>query len=631
MKEYMTLKKLQKDGKRFQAYKNHLCKGEYFMKFEEYREKVEEIKLDDYAVLLNLGRKWKKIDPDRQYNARIAILGSASIQLITSVTKALLTKYDIYANVYEGEYNGIVMDVFSPKSELYTFEPEYIIILPDYHDILDFRPNMLASNQDTQNAINKVINNYINIYNVIHDKLPSCQILISNFVEPYFGALGNLESNYIFSQSMFFKQVNIEIVKNRPSYVTIIDMERLAEYIGKEKWFDDSAYFLNKSAFNITYIGYYCDMIARQFEAFIGKAKKCLVLDLDNTLWGGVVGDQGYDGINVDPNDAEGEAFQHFQKYILSLKDRGIILAVCSKNDIKNAIEPFEKNNNMILRLADISCFVANWSDKASNIKLISKELNIGIDSLVFFDDNPTERALVKEFLPEVKVVEVPEDPALYVRALDQAFCFEWVQLTAEDISRVHSYADNRDRENLLESCVNYDDYLRKLEMMISFKPVDEKSSSRFAQLTNKSNQFNLRTVRYTEAEISKMINDDSYELFTVSMSDKFSNYGIIACVVLRFEDDNCFIENWVMSCRVLKKTVENYTIKKMVDVALDRGCKCINGEYLQSKKNSMVKHLYKELGFRTHKGATDEIIRYYLDENQMDNYQQTYYFKEDN
>lgn len=598
------------------------------MLFDHYKRSVADINKSDYSALLNIGRKWKNIE-NHSYNVKIAFLGSASIQLVASVTRALLTRYDIYANVYEGEFNGILMDTMDENSELYQFAPDCIVILPDYHDIIEHKPTILSGKREIERVVVKTRDDYLKIFERIHAKLSRCQVFMSNFVSPFWGNLGNLEANYLFSQKSYFELVNLSLAENRPSYVSILDMDSLAGYIGKGQWFDESSYFLNKCGFNITYIGYVSDLIARQFEAYMGKVHKCLVLDLDHTLWGGAVGDLGYDGIMLDPNDAEGEAFRAFQQYVLGLKQRGVILAVCSKNDIENAKAPFEKNENMILHLEDISCFAANWNDKVSNLKFISQELNIGVESLVFFDDNPTERALIKEFLPEVRVVEVPEDPALFIRALDQTYAFEWNQVTQEDIRRVKSYSDNIERNDLLESCVNYEEYLKKLEMHIKLSGVDESSLARFSQLTNKSNQFNLRTQRYSEAEIVRMLTDDSYKLLAVSLRDKFSNYGIIACVVLKFEEKICHIDNWVMSCRVLKKSVENYTAQKIVEEAKKHGALCIKAEYLKSKKNRMVADLYENLGF-TKTDSNEETAHYILNLVYMDEYKQSYYFEED-
>lgn len=598
------------------------------MLFDEYKRKVSEIRIDDYSALLNIGRKWKKIEDDDVPKIKIAIIGSSSIQLLTSVLRALLTRYDLYADIYEGEYNGILMDVFDNTSKLYSFEPEYIVILPDYRDIEAYCPPMLADAESVNRSVNDAYEQYARIFERIHENLPQTQVLIANFVTPIFEPLGSLSSNYGFSKRSFYRQVNNALTNNRPPFVFVLDVEELAEYLGKRSFINESAYYLNKSGFDLQYIGYYCDLIARQFEAFAGKARKCLVLDLDNTLWGGVVGDLGYDGILLDPNDAEGEAYLAFQRYIVELKNRGIIISICSKNDEVNAKEPFEKNENMVLKLSDISAFYANWDDKATNIKRISNELNIGTDSMVFFDDNPTERELINEFLPEVKVINVPEDPALYTRALDREFVFEWTQLTKEDIGRIETYANNRARNALMETCIDYDDYLINLQMKIECKELSDTDMERFVQLTNKSNQFNLRTRRYSEAEIIGLQNDNSYVLLTIKLEDRFSKYGIIGCAILKIDGDTCFIENWVMSCRVLKKGVENYTIEKIVDIAKKHGCSKVVGEFVPTKKNSMVSNLYDTLGFDLIED-TQEFKQYVLSQERIAEYKQKYYFEE--
>ena len=353
-----------------------------------------------------------------------------------------------------------------------------------------------------------------------------------------------------------------------------------------------------------------------------------LQLYYTTSLWGGVVGDLGYDGVLLDPNDAEGEAYLAFQRYIVELKNRGIIISICSKNDEVNAKEPFEKNENMVLKLSDISAFYANWDDKATNIKRISNELNIGTDSMVFFDDNPTERELINEFLPEVKVINVPEDPALYTRALDREFVFEWTQLTKEDIGRIETYANNRARNALMETCIDYDDYLINLQMKIECKELSDTDMERFVQLTNKSNQFNLRTRRYSEAEIIGLQNENSYVLLTIKLEDRFSKYGIIGCAILKIDGDTCFIENWVMSCRVLKKGVENYTIEKIIDIAKKHGCSKVVGEFVPTKKNSMVSNLYDTLGFDLIED-TQEFKQYVLSQERIAEYKQKYYFEE--
>ena len=329
-----------------------------------------------------------------------------------------------------------------------------------------------------------------------------------------------------------------------------------------------------------------------------GHVRKGLVLDLDNTIWGGVVGDDGWDGIQLDPNEGTGEAYRYFQQYVLTLKQRGVILAVCSKNDEDKAKEPFEKNPHMLLRLEDISCFVANWEDKASNLQTIAQKLNIGVDSLVFFDDNPAEREIVRLHLPQVHVVDVPEDPALYAVTLDRETPFEWLQLTKEDLLRSDSYVRNQQREKMQRQFVDYNSYLQALEMIGSVHRVGDKETPRFAQLLNKSNQFNLRTQRYTEDEICSMQKDKNVRCLCGELSDKFSSYGIISCVILKKTEEDIFIDSWVMSCRVLKRGVEHMMFRQIIAESEAIGCREIVAEYIPTTKNGMVQDFYEGLGF---------------------------------
>ena len=271
------------------------------------------------------------------------------------------------------------------------------------------------------------------------------------------------------------------------------------------------------------YVGLVCETYAQQISALQGKIRKCLIVDLDNTIWGGVVADEGPRGIKIDPNDAIGEAYQFFQRYILKLKSRGVLLAVISKNDYQLAKEPFDINENMILKYDDFSSFIANWNSKAINIDIVAKELNISTDSLVFFDDNPAEREIVKMYHPEVLVIDVPENVAEYVLALEKAHPFEWLNLTEEDLNRGCCYKSNKERKQLNSQFEDYQEYLLALRLKGKVDFLKEENTVRFAQLINKSNQFNLRTQRYSEAEILKMLQNERYKLLTVTLEDRKS------------------------------------------------------------------------------------------------------------
>lgn len=498
---------------------------------------------------------------------RVAVIGTNSVQYIAKALRYLaFEKYEINLQIYEGDYDGIAKNLLDDTSAYYTFAPEITVILPD-HKTID-----------------------ITFYKTLWKKL-SGAVLQSNFVIPPISAYGNLEMSIPESDHFRIAQANLKLTQEKPGNVTLLDFEGLASRIGKDKWFDYPAYFTTKQGFSLDYLEAACMLIVRQIGALCGITKKCLVLDLDNTLWGGVVGDDGCDGIQLDPNDSIGEAYRFFQQYVLALKERGVILAVCSKNDLETAQEPFLKNPNMILHLSDIACFVANWEDKVQNIRFIAHQLNIGIDSLVFFDDNPAERERVRDALPSVEVIDVPDDPACYAKALSDAGAFDWIQITEEDRNRARTYQTNQKRDVLLHSAADYESYLAALDMKYTTDFLDAKRVPRFTQLINKTNQFNLRTQRYTEGQIEAMLHDPQYKLIYAELSDKFDQYGLISCVILK---DN-FIDTWVMSCRVFKRHVE----EKVMQFVLENTQGKLYGEYLPTPKNALVKEFYLQMGFK--------------------------------
>lgn len=552
----------------------------------------------DLMNCIQLLKRARKLKNNENGVVKIAVIGSYSLQNYVSVLRYLLSQEQIEANIYEGFYNSIQYDVFQDDSGLFKFQPNYIIILTSTLDIKQ-QPKLFASKEEQKNSVLKVIDYYQGIWERL-SQIPGCQILQTNFVVPIIRQLGNLESNYIFSKTIFYQKVNIALVENKRANVTILDMDNLASTVGKESWFDYSAYFLSKSGFCLDYIGQVTELAVKQIKALMGKTKKCLVLDLDNTLWGGVVSEEGCNGIQINQYNPVGESYYFFQQYILELKNRGVILAVCSKNDLNIAKEPFIHNKEMVLRLEDISCFVANWDDKVRNIRMIAKQLNIGIDSLVFFDDNPAERELVRQFLPEVFVVDVPEDSADYAKALSQASPFEWVQITKEDVERPQSYYQNQKRIEMRQNSVDYESYLKTLDMHGEAGRLCEADVSRFTQLVNKSNQFNLRTQRYTQQTIEEFMKDSEKVCLYVKLRDMFGDYGLISCIVLEKRENTCFIDTWVMSCRVLKRGVEELAFQNIVAAAKGMGCTKIIGEYIPTKKNDMVKGLYNQLGFET-------------------------------
>ena len=354
--------------------------------------------------------------------------------------------------------------------------------------------------------------------------------------------------------------------------------------------------------FSLDFIPVFTKQLNDIILALRGKFNKCLILDLDNTTWGGIVGDDGVENIKIGDLGI-GKAFSKLQTWAKALKERGVILCICSKNDEANAKEPFEKHPDMVLRLEDSSVFVANWENKASNIRNIQEILNIGFDSVVFLDDNPFERNLVRLELPDVIVPELPEDPAEYLDYLLSLNLFETVSFSENDKDRTKQYQAEAERVSSVAKFANIDEYLASLEMVSDVKEVDSFSLPRVAQLTQRSNQFNLRTQRYTDEDLKSMIESKEYIAISYTLVDKYGDNGLISAVVLKKEKDFMFVDTWIMSCRVLKRTMEPFVLNTIVEEAKKLGYSKLIGEYLPTAKNGMVKDHYKNFGFDEKEG----------------------------
>ena len=383
--------------------------------------------------------------------------------------------------------------------------------------------------------------------------------------------------------------------------VLVLDIARASQRDGVDAWFDVGRWLQGKLEIAPQAAPLYGDLAARILGAQRGLSKKCLVLDLDNTLWGGVIGDDGLDGIVLGEGSAAGEAHLALQHYAKQLKERGVILAVCSKNDAKIAEAAFRDHPEMVLRRSDFAAFQANWDDKAQNLKAIAARLNIGIDSLVFVDDNPIERARVRQSLPMVAVPELPEDPAHYVRCLAEAGYFEAVAFTAEDRDRAQSYAANAEREALLGSAESMEDFLRGLAMTAVYGPFTAVDHARVVQLINKTNQFNTTTRRYAGDEIARIMEEPDAVTLQFRLLDRVGDNGLVSTMILRptpDDDEALEIENWVMSCRVFGRELEYEAMNIAVEAAKERGARTLVADYIPTPKNDVISRLYPSLGF---------------------------------
>ncbi|MBM4074953.1 MAG: HAD-IIIC family phosphatase, partial [Planctomycetes bacterium] len=484
----------------------------------------------------------------------------------------------------------------SDDSPLFAFEPQVVVLVLDHHAVKE-RLSDAATWDDLDRAARQESDRLRSLWDAIRTRC-SATIVQTNFALPVERSLGHLSVKIPSSLTSLLRETNRLISREAPADVSIIDVEQLSSDVGKRVWFDSATWYTSRQSCGFAALPILAQGIAQVITGARGKSKKCLVLDLDNTLWGGVIGDAGVSGIHLGMGDALGEPFVDFQKYCLELKRRGILLAVCSKNEIENARLPFESHPDMVLKLDDFSAFVANWQDKASNLKEIAQQLNVGLDSLVFVDDNPAERQIVRTYAPEVAVPEMPEDPALYVRMLDRAGYFEVAVISEDDRQRVDFYAAEKRRRDAASVAVNMQDYLKSLEQECTTGCFDDPSLARIHQLLNKTNQWNLTTRRFTEAQIRELAIDPTVCAFWVRSKDRFGDNGLVAAVISRFADQTLVIEDWVMSCRVFQRGIEDLTFNELLAVARRFGATEIRGRYSETAKNKLVADWYGRLGF---------------------------------
>lgn len=446
------------------------------------------------------------------------------------------------------------------------------------------------------------------------------QIVIQNIPRKPLNIFGDIDvttSESLQYQQQLFNRKLSEITAD--STGILFDVATIAEDVGLNHWYDERMWYLAKFTFAPDFLPHYADHFCRILNTIKGKSRKCLVLDLDNTLWGGIIGQDGLDGINLSMGDAVGEAFIAFQRYIMQLKNRGVILAVCSKNNEEDALGVFRDHPNMLLKLNDFACFVANWENKPTNIRTIAKTLNIGLDAIVFVDDTPLERENVRRFLPDVAVPEMPQDPALYVRAVSQAGYFDMLSYTKEDRNRTQSYQHKLKAEQAMSESINIQDALNSIAMEIRFKEFDPIGRKRIVQLINKSNQYNLTTKRYNEKEIESFEQDSLTYTLQVSLRDKFGDYGMISVLIGFQSDETLEIDTWLMSCRVIGRDVEKAVFQELIKYCKKSNIQYITGRYIKSDRNSLVKEHYSQLGFSQPDSNDESLWQFTLKKEQYE------------
>lgn len=527
---------------------------------------------------------------------RFAILGGYSLYPLHDLIEHICEAQGTAVETWKGDYDNYVAEVMDDDSGLYAFRPQVVMLLPSEHRCR--YPGLLTDSREAQEAAAvRTAEEVLGLARRINEKT-GADVILANFMLPARHDLGAFRSRTLGTDWTFRKRVNLELGLNAPACVRICDCEFLAHRLGGLNARDSRAWFESKQPGSPALLAELAREASHLVASLARPPKKVLVLDLDNTLWGGVVAEDGLHGIELGDTSPRGEAFKAFQKYVKSLRQRGVLLAVCSKNDFEKAIEPFEKHPEMALTTGDIVNFKANWEPKSENIRRIAAELNLGLDSFVFVDDSPAEIEIVRQFAPEVTAIILGPDPADYVAQLEDCRLFEPATITAEDVDRTIQYRAEAQRQAAEAAVTDMDSYLESLDMKARLAEFTEVDVPRISQLINKSNQFNLTTRRRSEAETLAVMADPDAVAFTARLEDRFGDHGLISVVIARRAAATMVIDTWLMSCRVLKRGVEQVVLDEVVRLARARGCSRLVGFYLPTAKNAMVRDFYGQMGF---------------------------------
>lgn len=526
---------------------------------------------------------------------RLGIVSNATTDFIVPAIVGSGLRHGLHIECVTGSYGQVMQDALDPASAVNRAECDAVLLALDAHTFALSAPPGDAAG--AQAALESALAQFDAVCAGLGQHCPT--LIVQTVPLPADRHLGSYDAVLAGAPSAQIDALNRALGERcARGEAALFDVAWLAAGFGLSEWQDDAAWHLAKQAFAHTALPTYGEGLARLLAAIRGKSRKALVLDLDNTVWSGVIGDDGMDGINIAQGDATGEAHLALQRYALELRERGVLLAVSSKNEDDVARAVFRDHPDMLLRESHIAVFQANWNDKASNLRAIAEMLDIGIDALVFVDDNPAERAQVRQALPEVAVPEMPDNPAGYVRTLAAGGYFEATGFSAEDRARAQMYGENASRAALQVSSGGIEDYLRSLTMTIRFAPFDIAGRARIAQLINKSNQFNLTTRRYSEPEVAALTCDPEVATLQVRLEDAFGDNGMIAVVICRAHGSDWEIDTWLMSCRVLGRRVEQAVMAQLHRLAAARGIERLVGLFRPSGRNQIVAGHYSGLGF---------------------------------
>ncbi|MEX0861722.1 HAD-IIIC family phosphatase [Nitrosopumilus sp.] len=557
------------------------------------------ISKEKLSYYINKSKSLKPSDFDK--TTRVALLSSFTINGFEETLRVKSYEENIGCFTYVAGYNQYPQEILNKDSELYNFKPDITFLILDTRTILGdlfYSPYSISSDERKKIIDQK----FLEITNLV-DKFVSkskSKIIVTNLHIPTYSPYGLYETKIEYGFHFMINDFNTKLNKNfmENNSVYIFDFNQFISKYGENDIFNIKQFLFGDIKIALDFIPSLVDEFLGYVIASLGLSKRCIVLDLDNTLWGGVIGEDGFNGIQLGSN-PQGNAYVEFQKFLLALNQRGILLAINSKNNLEDALQVIDEHPDMVLRRDNFACMKINWNDKVSNMKEISKELNFGLDNFVFFDDDPVNRELMKSNLPQVYTIDLPKDPSQYSTILQNIKQFNIFQFTEEDSKRNQMYLDQQKRKEFEETITNLDDFLKQLNLKVSIKPADKFTIPRISQLTMKTNQFNLTTKRYKEEDIQKFSEDPNYFIGCAQVVDKFGDNGITSVYIINKENKKeWYLDTFLLSCRVMGREIEKAIFSYIISKANEEGVEKIRANYIPTQKNKPIENLLSNCGF---------------------------------
>lgn len=565
--------------------------------FTTKTKKMSNLTLADIFEYLNNFKNTEYLKQLKPLN--IFILRSYTAELLEPILKLKLILEGYNPTFYWGHFGQYTQEIIDISSHLYTTKPNLVLWLLRIEDLIPHFFQQFGEKNEMfwLEEISVIYNQITKLLDIVSIQ-PLAQIIIQNFhapITPYWG-IYNIQKKQ--NQTQLIQELNHKlstVIEKYPN-VFLWDYDNFITRKGADNLYDSKQWYIARNPFKQTAYIDIAEDLMRYILGALGIAKKCIVLDLDNTLWGGIIGEDGLEGIALG-NEYPGNCYMDLQRELLKLYHRGIILTINSKNDENDALEVINKHPNMLLKLKHFAAYQINWQNKAHNLEILAHTLNINIDSMIFLDDNPAECELIKQQHPQCTVIQIPNQPYLIPQIIRKIACIENLHLTEEDKQKGKMYQAQTARSILEKSCSSLSDFLTSLKIQIEIKPANQFSIPRIAQLTQKTNQFNLTTRRYTEADIISLNNTPSIHVFSVTAKDHFGDHGIIGVFILKFSKTSCLIDTFLLSCRVIERTIEQSMLAFIAEFAKQKKASTLIGEFIPTTKNKLVENIYTKLG----------------------------------